>query len=200
MRKKVDRPDIAISHIASQQHGVVDRQQLIAVGLSDAGITRRVGCGRLHRIHRGVYAVGHHSLPVEARWMAAVLACGKGAALSHRSAACLWNLLDLRGGSVDVSIPGTSGRSKRAGIRLHRCASLTSNHIVSRREIPVTTPARTIADLKRVVSTPQLRRAIRQAEVLGLNTGTASRGTARAASWSASSSCSATAIASHRRR
>lgn len=103
--------------------------------------------------------------------MAAVLACGASAALSHHGAAYLWDLLDPRSGPVDVSVPGTSGRNKQTGISLHRCPSLTPSHITRRRSIPVTAPARTIADLKRVVSATELRRAIRQAEVLGLDTG-----------------------------
>ena len=103
--------------------------------------------------------------------MAAVLACGDGAVISHRSAASLWGLLDPRGGPVDVSIQGTPGRKRRAGIRLHRCQSLASGLTTRRRGIPVTTPARTIADLRRMASAAELRRAIRQAGVLGLDPG-----------------------------
>ena len=171
MRTKVDKPDAAIGRIASEQHGVVSRQQLIAAGLSETGIARRVESGRLHRIHRGVYAVGHRGLSLEGRWMAAVLACGEGAALSHRSAACLWGLLRPQSGLIVISTPKTSGRHRRTGIRIHRCQSLAPSLITRRRSIPVTTPARTISDLKRVASAAEHQRAVRQAEVLGLDTG-----------------------------
>ena len=160
-----------IGRIASKQHGVVTRQQLIDAGLSEAGIGRRVENGRLYRLHRGVYAVGHFGPPIEGRWMAAALACGESAVLSHRSAACLWGLLDPKGGPVDVSIPGTSGRSKRTGIQIHRCQSLAPSLLTRKRNIPVTKPARTIADLERVVSSAEYRRAIREGEVLGLEIG-----------------------------
>jgi very-short-patch-repair endonuclease len=105
--------------------------------------------------------------------MAAVLACGDRAALSHLSAAQLWGLLDPRKGpsQVHVSIPGTPGRTKRAGIRLHRSSSLVSDCVTRRRGIPVTTPARTISDLRRTAPPEQLRRVLRQADVLGLPVG-----------------------------
>lgn len=98
-----------------------------------------------------------------------------GAALSHRSAAELWGLLRPQGGSVDVSVSGDGGRARRAGIRLHRSHGLLPAAVTSRGGVPVTTPARTIADLRRVsagkrrlVTPRELRRAIRQANVYGL--------------------------------
>jgi very-short-patch-repair endonuclease len=103
--------------------------------------------------------------------MAAVLACGDGAVLSHRSAASLWRLLGPTGGPVEVSVPTTSGRAARPGIRLHRRITLGPRSVSRRSDIPVTTPAQTIDDLRGRVSPAQLRRAIRQAEVLGLATG-----------------------------
>ena len=101
-----------------------------------------------------------------------------GAALSHRSAAELWGLLGPRRGPVDVSIPGDGGRAKRSGIRLHRSHLLLPAAVTFRGGIPVTTPARTIADLRqvsvgtrRLITPRELRRAIRQANVLGLPIG-----------------------------
>jgi very-short-patch-repair endonuclease len=94
-----------------------------------------------------------------------------GAALSHRSAAELWRLLPPADGPVDVSVPSDGGRRKRSGIRLHRCSTLLPASVTSQQGIPVTTPASTIADLRPVTSQRELRRAIRQAEVLGLTTG-----------------------------
>ena len=150
---------------------MVTTAQLRGVGVRSDGVTVRVRSGRLHRLHRGVYAVGHRGLSIEGRWMAAVLASGTCAALSHRSAAALWQLPPSMAGPVDVSLPGRISRAKRRGIRLHRSLSLTPETTVVRQGIPVTTPARTIADLRRVLSAAQQHRAARQAEVLGLDIG-----------------------------
>ena len=99
--------------------------------------------------------------------MAAVLACGAGAVVSHGSAAVLWGLLRVVPGPVDVSVSSANGRSRRSGIRLHRCPSLAPGLFTERRRIPVTTPARTVADLRSVVPAWQWRRAARQAEFAG---------------------------------
>jgi hypothetical protein len=107
------------------------------------------------------------------------------ATISHRSAASLWGLLPLGDGSVDVSVPGEGGRRKRKGIRLHRSSSLSPASVTLRNGIPVTTPQRTVVDLRRaasaknpqcVVSPKELRRAVRQAEVLGLSIGSGATG------------------------
>jgi predicted transcriptional regulator of viral defense system len=158
------RGDAAIAEIAARQHGVVTAQQVYAAGLTREGVRRRVGAGRLHPVFRGVYAVGHAGLGDEGKWMAAVLACGESAALSHRSAAELWGLLKPADGPVHVTVPGVGGRSKRAGINLHRSRCLTNSDTTRRYGIAVTTPARTIRDLRRTASPKLVRRAIRQAE------------------------------------
>jgi len=181
--------DMQIAEIASRQYGVVSIDQLRCAGVSDDAVRGRVIAGRLHRVHRGVYAVGHARLSPEGHWLAAVLALGSGprgkgdsvldywgAAVSHRSAACLWGLLPVGAGPADVVIRGDGGKAKRAGICVHRSLSLTSAEVTLRRGIPVTTPARTVVDLCRAtaaerlgsVSPRELRRAIRQANVLGL--------------------------------
>ncbi|HEX3173064.1 MAG TPA: DUF559 domain-containing protein [Solirubrobacterales bacterium] len=103
--------------------------------------------------------------------MAAVLASGRGAVVSHRSAAALWGLLPVRPGATDVTVPSYAGKGKRNGIRLHRSKTLTGDAVTRRHGIPVTKPARTIADLRGAVSARELRRAIRQAGVLGLPLG-----------------------------
>lgn len=95
------------------------------------------------------------------------------AVLSHRSAAELWGILPARGGPVDVSIATRGGRAKRPGIRVHRSTTLASDHTTRQDGIPVTTPARTVADLKGAVAEDMRRRAIRQADFLGLDLGTA---------------------------
>src|SRR5206468_3749619 len=127
--------------------------------------------GRLHRVYRGVYAVGHTALGNEGRWMAAVLASGEGAVLSHRSATELWGLLEPRNGPVDITIPTAGGRRRRPGIRLHRFPSLPKAATTRHHGIAVTTPAQTIADLRRVASIDDVRRAIREAEFHRLDLG-----------------------------
>jgi predicted transcriptional regulator of viral defense system len=165
-------PDRRAADMAAGQHGVVSVEQLHEAGLGPDKIKRRVRAGRLHRLHRGVYAVGHRGISQQGQWMAATLAVGGGAALSHRSAAALWDLLpSRRGDDIDVTTPGNGGRRQRAGIRLRRSSSLEARHLTRRRAIPVTTPARTLSDLQSSVSPQELRRAHRQAAVLGLSLG-----------------------------
>jgi very-short-patch-repair endonuclease len=171
MREQIANPDAAVAAIAAVQHGVVTFAQLIGAGLTKSGVNRRVAVGRLHRLYRGVYAVGHTGLSDKGRWMAAVLAHGEGAVLSHRSAAELWGLLDPRQCVIDITVRSRSGRSRRKGIRLHRSRSLPSSATTVVDGIAVTTPARTLVDLKLVVSPGLYRRAVRQAEYLRLDLG-----------------------------
>jgi predicted transcriptional regulator of viral defense system len=161
-------PDQVVAQIAARQHGVISFQQLIAAGLDPSGIWRRVRAGRLHRIHRGVYAIGHRNLSHQGWWMAAVLACGDGALLSHRSAAMNWGLIRPAMGEVDITVPTSAGRGHRNGIRVHRSTSLTPKDATIRQGIATTTPARTILDLRRVLDRTELQAAIGQAEVLHL--------------------------------
>jgi very-short-patch-repair endonuclease len=169
--------DCVIANLAARQHGVAATAQLLAAGLTSTAIYKRLRAGRLHRVHQGVLAVGHRGLSPEGRWMAAVLACGRGSALSHWSAASLFGLLKIEYSNFNfplthVTVRGT-GRRRRPGIRIHRSRSLTPREITRRKGIPVTTPARTIADLRRVAPANQVRRAIRNAEALGLPLGDA---------------------------
>ena len=174
MREKIakSRPDSWIARLAARQHGVVSTVQLLAAGFTHDAIRRRVQAGWLHRIHRGVYAVGHRNITHQGWWMAAVLACGEGAVLSHRSAAMHWGLLRPTWAAVDVTVPSTGGRRRRSGIRVHRSTSLTPKAATIRQGIPTTTPARTILDLRRVVDRATLESAVAQAEVLHLPIGT----------------------------
>src|SRR3954452_22681895 len=135
MRQKLVSPDQIISRIAARQHGVITLGQLVEAGLSPSGISRRVAAGRLHRVYRGVYAVGHAGLSNEGRWMAAVLACGEGAVLSHRSAAEHWKLLEPFTSPIHVTVRGDSGRSKRRGLLIHRASSLTSSAVALQNRI-----------------------------------------------------------------
>src|SRR5688500_5467168 len=113
--KVAKRLDVLIARLAAAQHGVISLTQLLSLGLSRSMVADRARNGRLHRIHRGVYAVGHPKLSNEGKWMAAVLAYEGDTVLSHRSAAELWRLLPARTGAVDVTVPGRSGRNSRDG-------------------------------------------------------------------------------------
>ena len=143
-------------------------EQLRACGLSRRAIDHRVAGGRLFRIHRGVYAVGHPSLTDHARFKAATLAFAPDAVLSHRSAAELWGLLAARGGDAHVTVPYASSLRRRPGVRVHRSRTLASARTTIRYGIPVTMPARTLADLARTAPAAEVRRATRQAEMKGL--------------------------------
>src|SRR5215203_4116059 len=90
--------------LAGRQHGIVTRKQLLALGFHPRSIEHRIARGRLHPVARGVYAVGWATLPRSRRWVAAVLACGEGAVLSHRSAAAFWGIGAERAGRIDISV------------------------------------------------------------------------------------------------
>jgi hypothetical protein len=110
--------DRAVAKLAGRQHGVVGRWQLLDLGIGRRAIEVRLGVGRFHLLHRGVYAVGHSKLTVEGRWMAAVLACGIGAVLSHRSAGQLWGLLPRSSALPEVTTPAKF--RPRSGILRHQ--------------------------------------------------------------------------------
>jgi very-short-patch-repair endonuclease len=152
-------PDHVIAAMADAQYGVVSRAQLLNAGLTAREIQRRVEARRLRRIHYGVYAVGHRSLTVEGRWMAAVLAGGAGAVLSHASAAAAWDLRRTPSGAIDVTVPSRSGRETRPGLRIHRCR-LSAGDIDEVNGVPVTSAARTIVDLSRTLKGRPLEHVI----------------------------------------
>ena len=149
--------------LAAPQWGVVDIAQLRACGLNDVDVALRVERGSLHPKHRGVYAVGHEYLPLQGRFLAALLACGDGALLSHRAAAAVGGFLAWRGGPIDVLVLDTTTRL-HAGIRLHRTIRLQPEDVQRRDGLPVTTPARTLVDLAAVLEYRTLRRATREAQ------------------------------------
>jgi very-short-patch-repair endonuclease len=157
--------DEVIAALAARQHGVVARAQLVALGLGHRAIDHRVACGRLHVVHHGVYAVGHRRLTRRGQWMAAVLAAGPGATLSHRSAAALWDLHRSAQTRIEVSTP--SRRRHRPGIEVHR-AGLQPDEVTEVDGIPVTTVPRTLLDLAAVLPRSRLERAIERAEALRL--------------------------------
>jgi hypothetical protein len=152
---------------------VVSSAQLRALGLNTREVGHRIRVGRLHRLYRGVYAVGHARLGREGRYMAAVLACGKRAVLSHRSAAAWWGLLQTAQALVDVTSP--HGRHAIAGVRRHQARSLTAPDTTTHEAIPITSVARTLLDLAATVRSDRLERALAQAERLRLYDGKAIR-------------------------
>ena len=149
--------------LAARQHGMVTRRDLLALGFSLAAIRHRVAKGRLHPVMRGVYAVGWPQLTRERRWMAAVLACGEGAMLSHGSAAALWGIGVERRGRIDISIR-RRGEHRRAGLRVRSRPSLPAADVTRRNRIPVTTPARTLLDQATELGPVALERAVNDAD------------------------------------
>jgi very-short-patch-repair endonuclease len=145
---------------------VVSRRQLLAAGVAPATVDYWVRAGRLRVIHRGVYATGGAVLRVEGRRLAAVLACGPGAVLSHRSAAAHWGLLNTDQTRIDVSAPAT--RHGVPGIRLHRTRFLDAQDTTDHEGIPITTVHRTLLDLAATVRSDRLERALAQAMHLQL--------------------------------
>src|SRR5204863_768092 len=119
------------------------------------------------RVHRGVYAVGHPRLTGRGRWMAAVLACGPDAVLSHRSAAGLWGIASAAGSLIDVSI-GRRGLAVKQGVALHQVRSLPVGHLTEHDGIPVTDVARTLYDLAEALDPTRLERAFEEAERMRL--------------------------------
>ncbi len=158
---------VRVAAIAARQHGVVTVAQLREAGIGKHGARHRVRIGRLHRLHRGVYAVGHRSLSWRGWWLAAVFAVGDSAVLSHHSAAALWGFLRPISGPIHVITPGDGGRNARQGLRIHRSRTLTRGDVTRRHGIAVTTPARTIEDVRRELEPRLFRRALRQAELAG---------------------------------
>jgi hypothetical protein len=155
--------------LTREQHGVVSRRQLLDLGFSHDAISHRLATRRLHPITRGVYAVGRPDLTREGRWMAALLACGEGAVLSHRSAAALYGIgeekaLDRRGTRlIEVSVPRRGDRN-RPGIRVRGRTSPPSHDLGTFAGVPVTSPVRTFLDLATELPTNRLERSINEAD------------------------------------
>ncbi|HWT92072.1 MAG TPA: type IV toxin-antitoxin system AbiEi family antitoxin domain-containing protein [Solirubrobacteraceae bacterium] len=163
--KDVSPLDPYLAELAGRQHGLVAAWQLAAAGYDHEAIKTRVRRGRLHRVQRGVYAVGHPVLTGEGRWLAAVISLGPAAVLSHGSAAWLWGLTRSGGALIDVTVPGRGGRSRRRDVRVHRAAEVER---VVHRGVPVTTVARTLLDLAAVAPLGVVEGAVDAAERNGL--------------------------------
>jgi very-short-patch-repair endonuclease len=152
--------------LARAQHGVLTRRDLEALGFSKMAIDHRIANGRLHLISRGIYAVGRPKLTLDGQWMAAVLICGEGATLSHRSAAELWGI-GRQGSVVDVTVRRKC-EIRRKGLKVRSRPSLGARGITRRRGIPVTDVVQTLIDLATELLPLRLERAVNEADKLDL--------------------------------
>jgi len=169
--READRRGVELAELAGRQHGVVSSRQLRALGYSRSAVARMVRRGRLHQMFHGVYAVGHRDVSELGRCLAAVLAGGPGAVLSHGSAAWLWGL--VRSGPRPLHVTAPSPRAARRApgadeIRLHRARHLTPADVAVEQGIPVTAVPRTLLDLAATAPRHRLDRALEQAEELRL--------------------------------
>ena len=160
--KKHRPPDRVVAELAAAQYGVVAKRQLLAIGLSPSGIKRRVAAGRLLPLHRAVYAVGHSAIERRGHWLAAVLACGPDAVLSHRSAAALWGIRETAQTRIDVTTGRKASRGQE-GICLHR-SRLDEGDVTSHDRIPTTSLPRTLLDLASCTPLDAVVRALEEAE------------------------------------
>ena len=154
---------MVVARIATRQHRVVTRRQLLAAGLGTGMIRQRLESGRLFQIHPGVYAVGTGDPGHLGHLLSAVFASGARAVLSHRSNAVLWRLLESKPGPVDVTVPGKKTKL-RHGIHRHSTRSLPPAEATTRLRIPCTTVERALIDLAATRS-PELERAVEEAFV-----------------------------------
>jgi predicted transcriptional regulator of viral defense system len=138
-------PSLDEQILAGARHNVVTTDDLLGLGLTHSDIGYRVERGRLHRKYKGVFAVGRPDLRIEGVFLAAVLACGPRATLSHKSAARLWNLTRAETSRIDVTAPRSV--KPKPGIRLHRPLSLDALDTTIVEGIPVTSVAQTLLDL-----------------------------------------------------
>jgi hypothetical protein len=176
-KKPGGRPDELIAALAARQHGTVARRQLLAMGLSPSAIDRRVQCGRLHVIHRGVYAVGHTVLSTDARYMAAALLGGRGAALSHRSAAAVWGIRVTSRARPDVTVATERRQCKAVQFHFGR---LPDDEVTRVRGIPLTIVPRVLFDLAAELPRAHTELAFHEAERKRLTDRLSVRGAARA--------------------
>ncbi len=153
--------DRVIAALAAAQYGVVSRRQLLDAGITRPMVERRLTSRHLVPLHRGVYAVGHARLTRDGHWLAAVLAAGPGAVLSHREAAALHGLRPSDRPTIDVTV---AARRRVRGLQVHRVERLDAADLTVVAGIPATTVARTLVDLADVVPPRALRKALEEAE------------------------------------
>jgi hypothetical protein len=149
----------AARRLARQQHWVITRAQLLALGFTPDAIKYRIATGRLHPVWHGVYAVDRRDLSQDGLFIAAVLACGDGAVLSHSSAASLWGVVPRRVRMFEVTVPG--GRApRRPRIKVHRRETIDATR---HRRIPVTSPTQTLLDIAHELDGTRYERAVNEA-------------------------------------
>ena len=163
MGPKVRTADRVIRELASRAHGVVTRSELVDAGLSTDEVKRRREKGLLIPVHRGVYRFGHHAPSLEARYLAAVKACGNEAVLSGRAAAHLWRLIKGPPPQPEVLTPNDR---RVPGVRVHRARRTDLAEIGKRHGIPITTVPRTLVGLASSLPEAALARACHEAGVL----------------------------------
>jgi len=162
----VPHRELAISELFAGQRTLATLDQLEELGLGRRAVRHRAEIGRLYRVYPAVYSTTPPALlPPKARWLAAVLACGPDAYLSHRSAAALWAIESTLRSAIEVTTTGGRGR-KLDGIDAHRATTLTPSDVTAVEGIPCTSVARTVLDLAAVLPRRRVERAIDQAEVL----------------------------------
>ena len=159
-----DRATLAIRELAERRHGVVAWRQLIAFGIDEGLLRKRIARGRLLPLHRGVFALGHRCIGMRGEWLAAVLACGPGAVLSYASACHLWGIRRSRG-LVEVS--RVSGHRRPHGVRLHQPKSLPPEDVTEHHGIPVSSLERALVDTAGRFDDRQLERLLVEADRSG---------------------------------
>jgi hypothetical protein len=150
--------------LARRQHGVVARRQLLALGYSEKAIEHRLAIGRLHRLRRGVYAVGREETSAEGRWTAALLVCGEGSFLTHRSAGALYGICEERPGRIEVGVRDAHTH-RIEDIRTRRRPTLAAAEVGFVRGVAVTSPVQTMLDLATVQGPRYLLRSINEADI-----------------------------------
>jgi hypothetical protein len=165
MREEM-RSHAQLAKVASWQYGVVSHRQLLRLGFSKSAIERLSSAGRLHRLHRGVYAVGHLGLTRHGACMAAVMACGQGAVLSHDSAGWVLGLVSEYSALVEVTVP-THGR-RRAGILVHHAPGLNPKDCTMRERLPTTALPRTLLDMASTRPERWVERTVERADRRGI--------------------------------
>jgi hypothetical protein len=160
--KGATQRDVRLAERAALQHGVISKRQLRALGFGDSAVDARIRNGRLHRLHRGVYAVGHTALTLDARFLAAVLACGPGAALSHFATLALFDAFAWDDRDPEVTVPGA--RRRHDGLRVHRTRTLDAADLTRHHGVRTTTVARALLDVAPRTSDRALDRLTRRAQ------------------------------------
>jgi very-short-patch-repair endonuclease/predicted transcriptional regulator of viral defense system len=159
--------ELELLALAARQHGVVSLGQLRGLGFTASAVRMRAAGGRLHRLYRAVYAVGRRDVPVQGRRLAAVLACGGGALLSHLSVAAHHGLRQTAATRFDVTVPRRSALRHR-GIRVHRSLTLMPQDLTVVEAVPCTSVARTLLDIAALLAPRPLEKAVEEAEILEL--------------------------------